>query len=185
MIQINLYQAQTERLSPRINPQLWIRKYGWTALTALLLALCFNVVLNPLYRTKIRASVLPPYRTVVSVLRADIDGKGKIANILKVKTDTGLYLEVYGDADKEKGGLQPMLASVQLPDKQDGYFTFNDIVTNLVVDDIDNDKIPEILATSFDENLVAHLNMYRYDEATSSLIRVTQTSGNNVIEEMP
>ena len=71
-------------------------------------------------------------------------------------------MEVYGRQKLNKLAIPTLIASTKLPDKKDGYFTFNGDVTNLAVDDIDNDKKSEILATTFDNDLVAHLNVYRY-----------------------
>src|SRR5256884_5377570 len=55
---------------------------------------------------------------------SDLDNSGSKYQILKVKTNEGIFLEVYG---KPKSGSTPaLLASTKLPDKKDGYFTFKD-----------------------------------------------------------
>jgi hypothetical protein len=122
----------------------------------------FVVVLDSNLRSNIRSVLRPEYRVILAVASADLKGSGLPLQILKVKTQEGLFLEVYSNKDEKEGINQELLASIQLPDKKDGYFTFNGQVTNLAIDDIDNDNQPEILATSFDSDLVAHLNVYRY-----------------------
>jgi hypothetical protein len=122
----------------------------------------FVVVLDTNLRSSIRSVLRPEYRVILAVAQADLKGAGLPMQILKVKTHEGLFLEVYSNKDEKSGINQELLASVRLPDKKDGYFTFNGQVTNLAIDDIDNDNQPEILATSFDNDLVAHLNVYRF-----------------------
>ena len=144
------------------------------------LSLVFSAALNNAWRMKIRAFLFPPFRVVLSVVQADVDGAGHLSKILKVKTDQGLYLEVYGEPDPQRGNLQPLLAAKKLMDSRDGYFTLNGHVTNLAVDDIDNDSRREIIAASFDDNMVAHLNVYRYDAASMSLQKIA-TEGNTLL----
>lgn len=129
------------------------------------LSATFVAVLNTEIKSSIRNYFIPPYRVILAVASADIDGTGKGNQVLKVKTDQGLFIEVYGSAGKQ----QELLAMTKLPDKKDGYFTFAGKVTNLAIDDINGDGNPEILATSFDQDLVARLNVYRYLKADKSL----------------
>ncbi|MDZ4677034.1 MAG: hypothetical protein SGI74_05940 [Oligoflexia bacterium] len=133
----------------------FIKEWPWgRLLSVILLASFFVVVLDSDLRSQARSVFRPQYRVILAVASADLINDGKSLQILKVKTDEGLFLEVYDP--------QKMLSSIRLPDKKDGYFTFNGSVTNLAIDDIDNDNKLEILATSFDSDLVAHLNVYRY-----------------------
>ena len=123
----------------------------------------FVVVLNGELRSQIRGALRPNYRVILAVATADLNGRGSANQILKIKTQDGLFLEVYGTRKDAKHGDQTeLLASVKLPDKKDGYFTFNGQVTNLAIDDLNGDKNLEILATTFDNNLVAHINAYRF-----------------------
>jgi hypothetical protein len=131
----------------------------------LFLLLLITAVLNSDIRNAIRGVLTPRYRVILAVAQADLDGSGERLQVLKVKTQDGLFLEVYGNKklSPELNITQPiLLASIQMPDKKDGYFTFNGEVTNLAIDDINSDRNLEILATSFDDNLVAHLNVYRF-----------------------
>jgi hypothetical protein len=137
------------RLMQRLKLLPWGRIFS-----VILLASFFVVVLDTNLRSQVRSVFRPQYRVILAIASADLLNTGKNLQILKVKTDEGLFLEVY---DPTK-----MISSVKLPDKKDGYFTFNGTVTNLAIDDIDDDRKLEILATSFDNDLVAHLNVYRY-----------------------
>ncbi|MCC6276871.1 MAG: hypothetical protein IT289_03020 [Oligoflexia bacterium] len=128
----------------------------------LFLSVLFVSVLNPNIREAIRTQFTPKHhRTILAVATAPLDKSTKTLQILKVKTEVGLFIEVYDN--------QKLLSSAQLPDHRDGFFTFNGQVTNLAIDDVDNDKTNEILTTSFDQDLVAHLNIYRYNQGQKEL----------------
>jgi hypothetical protein len=104
---------------------------------------------------------------------ADLEGNGIKDQVVKVKTSEGLFIEVYAPRDHGQFGLQQeLIASAQLPDKKDGYFTFNGEVTNLAVDRVDRDNKPKILASSFDGDLVGHLNVYQLKTGEKELVRV-------------
>jgi hypothetical protein len=139
------------------------------ALAVLFLIALFIVVLDSDLRSNVRSLMRPSYRVILAVATADLTGPGSRNQVLKVKTGDGLFVEVYGMKSGKFGPQQQLLASAKLPDKKDGYFTFNGEVTNLAVDDVDNDKKLEILATSFDNDLVAHLNVYRFDPNDTEL----------------
>ncbi|MBK9293789.1 MAG: hypothetical protein IPM57_04980 [Oligoflexia bacterium] len=119
-----------------------------------LIALAFGAVLvTPQLRELAQSKIRKNERIILAVTNATLDESGKIYQIIKVKTTDGLYIEVFS--------ANVLIASAKLPDKKDGYFTYNGQATNLAVDDINNDSFKEILATSFDDNMVAHLNVYR------------------------
>jgi hypothetical protein len=64
-------------------------------------------------------------------------------------------------ADDGKTGL---IDRVLLPDKHDGLFNFEGHVTRLAIADIDQDGTMELLAPTFDQQLVPHLNVFRYNK---------------------
>lgn len=86
--------------------------------------------------------------------------------MIKIKTHEGLFLEIYGLSAE---GGRPLLDRIQLPDRRDGYLNFGTNTANLFLQDMDGDDVPEIIAPSFDENLVAHLNIYRFNPTSLKL----------------
>lgn len=116
--------------------------------------------LHPDVRSAVRGTVSPNFRNVVSTAQADLAGNGSQMTIVKIKTQDSLILEVY---EPTADGAQKLVERIKLADKKDGFFTFNGQATNLAADDIDGDGKAEILAPSFDKNLVGRLNIYRYD----------------------
>jgi hypothetical protein len=142
----------------KLNSTNILRALGFATMIGMLV-----IALNSDFRSSVRGALIPQYREVLAVAKADLDQSGNPEQILKVKTHNGIFLEVYGQAKNSLSSFrQELLATVKLPDQKDGYFTFNGEVTNLAVDVIDKDRQPKILTTSFDNDLVAHLNVYKF-----------------------
>ena len=144
-----------------------ITQFGRTILVGLF-ALFFFAALLPEVRSSIRGSVLKDYRMVISTVQGDLAGNGKELTVAKVRTREAIYLEIY--VPKEDGS-QKLLERIELPDKKDGFFNFNGQATNLAIDDIDGDGQKEIIVPSFDQNMVGHLNIYRFEQATGAFQR--------------
>ena len=125
--------------------------------------------LHPDVRSQIRTSVLKDFRVVVSTAKGDLLGVGTHLTVAKVKTRDSLLLEVY---ESVADGTQRLMERIELPDKKDGFFNFNGQATNLAIDDVDGDGRLEIIAPSFDQNLVGHLNIYHYDQGARGFQRV-------------
>ncbi len=123
-------------------------------------ALSIVATVHPGLRSTLRNALMKENRTVVSTASGDLLGTGSTVVVAKVKTNDSLLLEVY---ESNPDGRQRLVERIQIPHKKDGYFNFNGVAINLAIDDIDGDGKLEILAPSFDQNLVGHLNVYRYD----------------------
>jgi hypothetical protein len=132
-------------------------------------ALALIAALHPDVRSEARGLFVRDYRTIVSTAKADLLGNGSHFTIVKVKTRETLSLEVY---EFGADGSSRLLEKIALPDAKDGYFNFNGQSTNLAVDDINGDGRPEILAPSFDQNLVGRLNVYQFNSESKKLERI-------------
>ena len=141
-----------------------IWKFTFVALFAASL-LC---ALHPDVRSQVRNSILSDYRMVVSSAKGDLLSDGTAFSIMKIKTRTDLFLEVYRTAD----GKHELVEKIHMPEQRDGYFSFNGEATNLAVSDIDGDGRPEILVPSFDRDLVGHLNVFRFDPGAKNFQKV-------------
>lgn len=147
----------------RLTPRLFVK-----AAETLLLATAFVAFAAALYpdaRSGLRSILLKDYRHVLSTVTADLAGDGSPHIIAKVKTRGGLSLEIY---ETLPSGTTKLIETIAMDDKKDGYFDFNGQAANLAVDDVDHDGRLEILAPSFDHNLVGHLNIYTYDKSARS-----------------
>jgi hypothetical protein len=151
-----------------------VAEMAFKAFSVLLLSGLFIIVLNSDLRSNVRSLFRPQYRVILAVAMADLEGNGVKDQVIKVKTADGLFVEVYAPRPHKNFGVQQeLIASAQLPDKKDGYFTFNGEVTNLAVDRVDREKSLKILASSFDGDLVGHLNVYRFVPGKKELERVS------------
>lgn len=121
----------------------------------------FIAALHPDVRSSMHTALVKDYRIILSTARGDLLGTGSEMTVAKIRTRDGLFIEIYEAKDD---GSQRLVERFELADKKDGYFNFNGQATNLAIDDVDGDGRPEILVPSFDQNLVGHLNIYRYDQ---------------------
>lgn len=126
-------------------------------------ALSFFAAVHSDTRKSIRDFVFKDYRRVLSTAQVKLN---KIdVTIAKIRTTDALFLEIY---ELLPGGGSKLIKKIDLPDSRDGYFSFNGRATNLAVDDINDDGELEILAPTFDNNLVGHLNVYSLDAELNS-----------------
>ncbi|MFK8137478.1 MAG: hypothetical protein AB8E15_03870 [Bdellovibrionales bacterium] len=126
--------------------------------------LSLMISLHPGMRYEIRTSLDLNKRVVLGTITANIIGEAdSIQKIIKVRDGNGIYIEVYSMSDSEE-----LLGKLAIPDAHDGYFNIQGESSNLMVNDIDGDSYPEIIAPSFDKNLVAHLNVFKFDRETNS-----------------
>ena len=143
-------------------------RFGRAVLLAFFLA-SMAMVLHPTLRYAARNYMINDHRTVVSTVHGDLVGNGKSFTVVKVKTHENLFLEIYEPA---VDGTTRLISRIPLPDKKDGYFSFNGQATNLAIASIAGETSPEIVAPSFDQNLVGHLNVFKYDPASKEFERV-------------
>lgn len=90
--------------------------------------------------------------------------------VLKVQTADSLALEIFL-ADKTAARAS-FLKRIVLPEKRDGYFNFRGNSANLVMSDIDGDQIIDIIAPTFDDNLMPRLNVFKYIPDTKDFVRM-------------
>lgn len=124
--------------------------------------------LHPSARSHMRGLLAKDYRTIVSTATGNLNGTSEFT-VIKVKTRNALNLEVY---ENKEDGSSRLIERIEMPDAKDGYFNFNGQATNLAIADIDNDGKAEILAPSFDQNLVGRINIYQYNNEANSFQRI-------------
>lgn len=149
------------------NPQTLLR-FSQLLLGAMA-AMAFIAVIHPDVRASVRGSLRGEYRTIISTAKGDLSGRGSLYTVAKVKTRDNIYLEIFETAANQA----PMLVErIELADARDAFFNFNGQATNLAIDDIDGDGRPEILAPTFDRNLVGRLNVFQYNDSTRDFQKV-------------
>lgn len=151
------------------NPTMLIRA-SQTALT-LMAVLGFVAVVHPDVRASVRGTLRADYRTVLSTAKGDLNGSGSLYTVAKVKTRDNIYLEVFENIVDQAPRL---VERIELSDARDAFFNFNGQATNLAIDDIDGDGRYEILAPTFDRNLVGRLNVFQYNSDTNDFHKIVR-----------
>lgn len=106
-------------------------------------------------------------REVLATVSGSFTGKDTQITAVKVKTADGIRVEIYD----QKNGQFKMLTKMDLGHR-DAFFNFAGRVSNLAADDVDGDNVQEILIPMYDENLVAHLAILKYDVQTQEFERL-------------
>ncbi len=142
--------------------------------SGILAALLAAAVLVPSWREAVQSYVQQPGFEVLATAEGDLLNDGSLCKVIKYKGSEGIYVEVRklhteipeGERASTGEGDSTLVDRVLLPDKFDGQFNFQGHVTRLAIADIDDDGSLELLAPTFDRDLVPHLNVLRYN-ATS------------------
>lgn len=143
-----------------------------TALRTAMFGICALMMicaLHPDVRSGVRTSLMGDYRQVVSTASGHLAGDARLFTVAKVKTRDSLFLEIFEVVGL---GQQKLVEKIALTDSRDGYFDFNGHATNLAIDDVNGDGRPEILAPTFDNNLVGRLNVYGFSGASNSFEKI-------------
>jgi hypothetical protein len=128
-----------------------------------------TVALVPSLRQPVRDFFTPEQRTILAKVSGDITGHGLKVTILKIQRRDSLMLEVYNE---EHADERTLMARIILPERRDAYFQLRGNATNLGLSDVDNDGTLEIMAPAFDEQMIARLNIYKFNAATRSFDRM-------------
>ncbi|MGE0763939.1 MAG: hypothetical protein AB7N80_11725 [Bdellovibrionales bacterium] len=147
------------------------KKWPWHVLWALLIMATLMVsaiLLHPEWRVRVQAYFMPEKKELLATVSGDLLGDGQELKILKFATARGLVVEVHA---AQPDALKPftLVDKIFIPDRHDGFFSLNSQATRLALVDVDGDGKPEIIAPSFDDKLVAHLNTLRLDPDTRRL----------------
>ncbi len=172
MTAVNFRQNSNDAKAPKTTKKVGDLLYRVTRvfLTGLF-AIMLIVTLHPDVRTSVRGTFVKDFRTVVSTAKGHLAGDEREFTVAKVKTRDSMSLEIF---EMSANGSQKLVEKIVMADQKDGYFNFNGQATNLAIDDIDGDGRPEILAPSFDTNLVGRLSVYNFDQASGNFQRIVR-----------
>lgn len=114
--------------------------------------------------------LIRPYRTILAKTSGDLTGRQDMVTVLKVKTHEGLALEIY---KTPLGGQdEALMDRLQLDEDRDAFVNIRSKITNLALMDLDGDGNLEIMAPTYDENLVPRLHVFTYDAKQDKFIRL-------------
>jgi hypothetical protein len=131
------------------------------SLCFILAAAALLASMSPSIRNHFRAKYFRPNRKVLSIVTGNLLNDGQIVKAVKYKTVTGIVIEILGSGDS---GARSLIDKITIPGEHDGYFNFQSgNATQLAVIDVDDDGTFELMAPTFDDQLVAHLNIFKYN----------------------
>lgn len=137
------------------------------AVSAILALAAFLASLDPKLSREIKNQFKPNEREILSSTSGPVMATDSEVTVVKVKTREGIFIEIY----RNENGNFALIKRLEMGVK-DAYFNFNGQASNLALDDIDGDKTKEILVPMYDENLVAHLTVLKYDSSSKEFIRL-------------
>lgn len=161
--------------SNRFHGNLWRATWVLLALAALIVS---ALALHPDWRTRLQAVFIGDQRVLLATVTGDLTGDGTSYKILKFSTSRGIIVEVVAPSP-DSSETYNLVDRIFIPDPHDGFFSLNTHATRLALVDVDGDGRPEILAPSFDNKLVAHLNTLRLDPDTRRLELVRPPAPSN------
>ena len=146
-----------------------MNKIYWWAWLSLLS--CLSVTMALVLFTPARdwlVHKVSPQQKTLSVLHGDLMNDGSLVKVIKLKTAEGIVLEFYTDVDSN--GSRNLISRVEIPHAQDGFFDHRGQAVQLAVVDLDGDGTMELLSPTFDGQLMAWLNPYRYSKEEKAFI---------------
>lgn len=124
-------------------------------------------VLTPTLRKQAEQTLRPESRQILSAITADLLNNGSQIKIVKVRTNEGLYVEVYDTPDSQ--GHTALIEKIELKSNRDAFFKFHGTMTRLALQDIDGDSRPEILVPVLDSDMVAQIHVFRLTADTHKI----------------
>lgn len=141
----------------------------FTLLVAATLA-ATTVAVVPSLRSKAKALFQDTDRTLLAKASGRLTLAGPDITALKVKQEGRLFIEIY-KLNIVDGSLE-LLTKLLLPESRDAFFTFQGNATNLALGDLDADGTLEVLAPTYDDEMVARLNVYKYNPESQQFDRL-------------
>lgn len=133
-----------------------------------------TIAVIPNLRSKIKDTLISENREIIAKASGNLDALGPKVTVLKIKNKNSLSLEVYST---DESGAQILLAKIPLFEVRDGYFMLQGNATNLAITDVDKDGNLEIVAPTYDEQMVPRLNIFKYNPSTRGFDRMSAPEG--------
>lgn len=137
---------------------------------ALLMMILTTVAVVPSLRAKAKALLQNENRSVLAKVSGKVNSDSPHFTILKISSPDGLSLEIY--TLEEGTGKMTLSSKIRLDEKRDAFFSFQGNATNLAFTDVDNDGNLEIVAPTYDDQMVARLNIFKYNASTKNFERM-------------
>ena len=139
------------------------------SILAFLAMVLLTVAIIPGLRNSVKEIFSSSERVILAKATGKIAVEGPRVTVLKIRAKETLSLEVYSE---DKGQENTLLAKIPLYENKDAYFVVNGNATNLALTDVDKDDLMEIVAPTYNEQMVPRLNIFKYNRESKNFDRV-------------
>ncbi len=140
------------------------------AVLVILAMIVTTIAVVPRLRDRAKTLFLSQNRQILAKVSGSLGKDAPSVTILKISSTEGLSLEIYL-TDPETESLK-LMTKITLDEKRDAFFSFKGNATNLALADVDNDGELEIIAPAYDDQMVARLNVFKYNASIKSFERM-------------
>ncbi len=120
------------------------------------------------FRQGVRMATLGQESKVLSVVYGDLLHNGSLIKVVKSQTREGIVLDFY--SQPHKGGGRYLISQVKLTNKTNGFFTHQGEAVQLAVADLDGDGRMELLAPTFNKQMMAYLNPHYFSKRAGGFV---------------
>ncbi len=146
-------------------------KERWLVIALVVIAMLITTVaVVPSLRNRVKDLFQNQNRHILAKVSGQLSQGGIQLTVLKISTSDGLSLEIYSSDQVSESPM--LIAKLQLSERRDAYFSFQGNATNLALTDVDNDGNLEIIAPTYDDQMVARLNIFKYNDSIKSFERM-------------
>jgi hypothetical protein len=139
------------------------------SILAVLAMILLTVAIVPSFRNSVKEIFSSSERIILAKVSGNITADGPHVTVLKIRSKDTLTLEVYSD---DPGHENTLIAKIPLFETKDAYFVVNGNATNLALTDVDDDELMEIVAPTYNEQMVPRLNIFKFNRASKTFDRV-------------
>lgn len=144
------------------------------AILAIVAMTLVTIAVVPNLRTQVKEAFTPAQREVIAKVSGEIGPNGPHITVLKIKNGNTLGLEVYS---QDENGSLTLMTKLPLFETRDGHFLLQGNATNLALTDVDNDGNLEIVAPTYDDQMIPRLNVFRFNPDSKSFDRASAPEG--------
>ena len=129
-----------------------------------------TIAVIPSLRNSVKETLFLENREILAKVSGSLGKDGPRVTVLKIKSKNFLELEIYNMDGAE--GLT-LMARIPLSETRDGYFSLKGNATNLAITDVDGDGTLEVVAPTYDDQMIPRLNIYKYNPQTKGFDKVS------------
>lgn len=126
-----------------------------------------TIAVVPSLRSKVKDAFAKEDRVILAKVSGRMTPEGPEMSVLKIKSNDKLSVEVY----EVSSSGNVLLSKLSLFESRDGFVSLKGSATNLALADLDKDGIQEIVAPTYDDQMVPRLNIFKFNDQTKSFDR--------------